>query len=454
MNTCHIPAQTLRISSKTIDTIPGDKSISHRCVILGSLTKQTLIFPGFLQSEDCLNTVKIFQEMGVPIQIDHRGVTVNGVGLHGLKPPKDTLDVGNSGTGIRLIAGVLSGQPFDTTITGDESIQKRPMGRIVSPLCLMGAEIACVEGEGAAESAKPRLFPPLNIKGGSKIKGIDYLMPMASAQVKSAILLAGLFGTEKVSVTVPGVCRDHTERMLTAFGVDIDRDVLSDGLSTTTHLIPNGADLKTEDTTLRVPGDFSSAMFLMVLGLLLPESELEITHIGLNPTRDASIQILKEMGAMIEVSNEMDSMEPYGDIKVESSYLRNMPVNPVMNPIVIDEFPVLAVAAAFGSGTFTVESAGELRVKESDRIKGIVQLMDVMGVSVTETANGFSITGSTPIKSFTYDSQGDHRLAMSAIVAALASGVEATITNCDCIKTSFPNFFEILEELGAKFSAV
>lgn len=424
------------LKSAIIDSLPGDKSISHRAIILGALSTTPSRFTGFLTAEDCLNTMAIFQQLGVPIHRIDDQVMITGVGLNGLNASDSVLDTGNSGTGIRLITGVLAGQPFSSTITGDESIQRRPMRRIIDPLSLMGAKIT-----GENRDGRPDIFPPLTICGGHALHGINYRLPVASAQVKSAILLASLFATGPTCIHEPELCRDHSERMMAGFGANITRD----GEFIT--LVPGMLENPNPDQPIRIPSDFSSAAFFMVLGACAVP--LTLTGVGLNPTRDALLNILLRMGAKITVEDRQgDDFEAYGTLRIEPSEMVNVDVLPHEIPFVIDEIPILAVAALFAKGTLRVRNAAELRVKESDRIAAIVRIVTEMGGRVTEFEDGLEIAGPVTIQPFTVSSGGDHRIAMSAIIASVASGVSATIRECNCINTSFPNFFEILEALG------
>ncbi len=422
--------------SHIIDTIPGDKSISHRAIIIASLAKNTTTFNGFLFSEDCLNTLKIFQQLGVTIVVDStkKTVTVHGVGMHGLKPTETFLDVGNSGTGIRLITGILAAQNFESVITGDSSIQKRPMKRIVDPLKRMGA---IIDGQQTND-----IYPPLTISPSHVLKGITYTMPIASAQVKSCLLFAGLFLKEPTTVIQPDFCRDHTEIMLKAFQAT---------LTTDTHRITiEQSELANPfSDPITIPADFSSAAFFIVLGLIHPNLSLTLKQIGMNPTRSKLIEVLQAMGGNIIVSNHKMEIEPYADITVSSSKLANISIDESVIPIIIDEIPILAVAGMFASGTMILSQAKELRFKESDRITQIIKLVQAFNGSIIEHDDGFELTGGFNIKSSPkIDTAFDHRIAMSAIIAALAANVTISLDTKDSIKTSFPNFFDIIESLG------
>ena len=433
------PSASLR--SAHIRNLPGDKSISHRAIILGALASNSSIFTRFLTAEDCLNTLAIFQALGVPIHRDGDTVTVSGVGLHGLKPPSHGLDTGNSGTGIRLITGVLAGQSFDSTITGDASIQRRPMRRIVDPLTLMGARIS-----GRTINGKSDIYPALSIKG-CQLSGIRYRLPVASAQVKSAVLLAGLFANSPTIVEEPEPCRDHSERMLSGFGAAIHRD------GHAIHLAPGPLVNPNPDRPISIPSDFSSAAFFMVLGACgVP---VTLTNVGLNATRDSLLHVLVRMGADIEVLDRQgDDFEPYGTIVIRPSDMSNVDVFEDEIPFIIDEIPILAVAALFSKGTLRVRNATELRVKESDRIAAIGRFVSAMGGQITEFDDGFELSGPVKIQPFEVDSGGDHRIAMSSLIAAVCANVSATVRNCECINPSFPNFFELLEQIGAQWGGI
>ena len=443
---CHIPKTTLSTrTSSTISTIPGDKSLSHRAVILGSLAEGMSSFSGFLTAEDCLNTLHVFNALGIQSEQEGSSLTLHGKGLSGLRAPinEALLDVGNSGTGIRLITGVLAAQAFDTAITGDASIQKRPMKRIITPLSLMGARIT-----GQTLPGKTDIYPPLQIHG-SALNAITYTLPVASAQVKSAILLASLFVQDITTVIEPEATRDHTERMLQGYGADIRREGTAIMCSGQKPLVaPLGR-------TIQIPADISSAAFFIVLGLITPHEGLHLTHIGINPTRDALLGVLKAMGARIDIQTIAgEDFEPHATISVYPSEMTNIDLDPAVIPFLIDEIPILAVAAMFAKGRLRVTGAKELRVKESDRIAGIARIAAAVGITITETEDGFSLTGRPSGESFTLDSHGDHRIAMSGIVLAYAAEMSATVIGCACIHTSFPNFFEILNTWGLPYLKV
>ena len=433
----------------TIDTIPGDKSISHRAVILGSLSENTSSYSNFLFSEDCLNTFKIFRDLRddpttMSKNEESKTITIKGIGLNGLKQPQSPLDVGNSGTGIRLITGILASQPFDSEITGDLSIQKRPMKRIIDPLTKMGCSIS-----GQSSPTSTDLYPPLKIKG--RVSGTialkDYTMPIASAQVKSAILFASLFSRETTTLIEKKPSRNHTEIMLKAFGADISihgNTITCSGKNRLTA--PTQA---AGSNRLTIPSDFSSAAFFMVLGLIRPNTKITLKNIGLNKTRSSLIDVLKKMGGNINITeNKENNIEPFGDIIVTTSTLKNITIDPDIIPYIIDEIPILSVASLFSKGVLKITRAEELRVKESDRIKSTVAMISAMGGTITEYEDGFELIGKKGCNStFEIDSFGDHRIAMSAYIAAVAGHTSnTTIHNIDCINTSFPNFMPILNQ--------
>ncbi len=411
--------------------VPGDKSISHRAVMLGALAKGATTIEGFLPSADCLATVECCQKLGIDILVDGTRVTVKGKGLKGLKQTKELLDVGNSGTTIRLMSGILSGQPFLTRITGDESIQKRPMLRVVGPLREMGANIV-------GHAHKGNVYAPLEIHGG-KLSPIEYKLPVASAQVKSAILLAGLFAAGQTSVIEKNKARDHTERMLEHFGSEIqlmNNEIRVKGLK------------EFRGTTVDIPGDISSAAFFMVAAAIMPESELLIRNVGVNPTRTGIIEVLHRMGAEMEVNDEqIISEEPRANILIKTSKLKGIKIDGSIIPRIIDEIPIIAVAATQAQGKTEIRGAKELRVKESDRLATVSAELKKMGAHVKELEDGLIIEGPTALKGTTIESHGDHRIAMSAAIAALVADGETKINNIDCIETSFPGFAQLLEQL-------
>ena len=437
---CIISPSTVVPNTVILD-LPGDKSISHRAIILGSISETPSIFTHFLTAEDCLNTLTIFRKLGVPIDREGQTVRIHGVGRRGLKAPSETLDTGNSGTGIRLITGVLAAQTFDTRITGDASIQRRPMRRIIDPLQKMGAAIT-----GKSLPGKTDIFPPLQIQG-RQLTGIRYRLPVASAQVKSAVLLAGLFADGSTIVEEPEACRDHTERLLLGFGAQLER--IESGEGTEWQLTPSDIANPTPDIPVRIPADFSSAAFFLVLGALA--GPITVSAVGLNPTRSTLLDVLSRMGADIAVTDVGgESFEPYGTLTLSPSSLANTEVSGAEIPFLIDEIPILAVAGLFASGKLIVRDAAELRVKESDRIESIVRMVTAMGGEIEAYDDGFVLTGGARIQPFEVDSHGDHRIAMSAIIAAMVAGVDAKVHNVDCINTSFPNFMDIVARCGAE----
>lgn len=412
-------------------TVPGDKSISHRSIMLGSLAKGTTEVIGFLQGADCLSSISCFQKMGIEIENDTENnvVHIHGNGLHGLKAPSSTLDVGNSGTTTRLMSGILAAQPFSSTIDGDSSIRKRPMGRIMTPLSEMGARFESLATEKCA---------PFRITGGN-LKGIHYQSPVASAQVKSAILLAGLFAEGTTSVTEPYLSRNHTELMFESFGIDIKS-------KETTATVTPATELTARKIT--VPGDISSAAYFIAAGLITPNSEITIKNVGINPTRDGILTVCRNMGADIQLSNVRDDIgEPVADITVSSTTLHGCTIEGDIIPKLIDEIPIIAIMAAFAKGTTTIKDAQELKVKESNRIDVMVNNLSAMGVDIEGTDDGMIIHGGKPLHGATIDSKLDHRIAMSfAIAGALAEG-NTEILGAECVNISYPTFYSDLEKL-------
>jgi 3-phosphoshikimate 1-carboxyvinyltransferase len=410
-------------------SVPGDKSISHRSIMFGSLARGTTVVRGFLRGEDTISTLKAFRSMGVNACDDGEVIRIQGAGLHGLKEPVDVLDCGNSGTSMRLLTGMLAGQDFFSVLSGDQYLRNRPMGRVIEPLAGMGATIFGRAGGTRA---------PLAIQG-APLKGISFTSPVASAQVKSAILLAGLYADGETRVMEPSLSRDHSERMLRYFGADIEP-------------LPNGARVRggriLEGQEVLVPGDISSAAFFIVAALLVPDSELLITGVGMNPTRTGIIDILQRMGASIEQMNVREtSGEPVADLLVRSSSLRGIDIGGELVPRAIDEFPIIFVAAACAEGKTVLRDARELRVKETDRIAAMAANLSKAGVTVVETEDGMEITGGDRLLGCTVDSFGDHRIAMSMIMAGLVAKGETTVTDVGCISTSFPSFIDLLERV-------
>lgn len=412
--------------------VPGDKSISHRSIMLGSLAEGTTHVEGFLEGEDALATLQAFRDMGVVIEGPHHGrVTIHGVGLHGLKAPAGPLYMGNSGTSMRLLSGLLAAQPFDTTLTGDASLSKRPMNRVAKPLREMGAVI---------ETA-PEGRPPLMIKGGQRLTGMDYEMPMASAQVKSCLLLAGLYAAGCTSVTEPAPTRDHTERMLRGFGYPVTVDG-------STASVESGHKLTA--THIEVPADISSAAFFLVAGSIAEDSELVLEHVGINPTRTGVIDILKLMGGDITLENQREvGGETVADIRVRSAKLKGIDIPEDLVPLAIDEFPVLFVAASVAEGRTVLRGAEELRVKESDRIQVMADGLIALGVKAEPTPDGIIIEGGS-IGGGEVWAHGDHRIAMSFSVASLRATAPIRIHDCANVATSFPNFLALSAQVGIR----
>ncbi|MGI9276978.1 MAG: bifunctional prephenate dehydrogenase/3-phosphoshikimate 1-carboxyvinyltransferase [Endozoicomonas sp.] len=415
--------------------VPGDKSISHRSIMLGALAEGQTVVDGFLEGEDALATLQAFRDMGVVIEGPHEGrVTIHGVGMHGLKPPPGPLYVGNAGTAMRLMAGLMSAQDFDVTLTGDASLSGRPMNRVVTPLREMGAQIDTAEGGR----------PPLVIRGKASLRGIDYKLPMASAQVQSCLLLAGLYAKGETATDAPGVVRDHTNRMLEGFGyaVSVDGSRVS---------VQGGGKLTA--TAIDVPADISSAAFFMVAASIAEGSELLLTHVGINPTRTGVIDILRLMGADITLENEsVAGGEPVADIRIRHARLKGIEIPRELVPLAIDEFPVLFVAAVCAEGETVLRGAEELRVKESDRIQAMADGFAALGVNAEPLPDGIRISGGQTFKSGVVDSHGDHRIAMAFVVASLISGGEIRILNCANVATSFPNFDRLAQKSGLALS--
>ena len=420
--------------------VPGDKSISHRSIMFGSLAEGSSHISGFLEGEDSLNTLRAFQAMGVNIETPGNGkVNIQGVGMFGLKPPEHRLDLGNSGTSMRLLAGLLAGQKFDVELSGDNSLSKRPMKRVTDPLSEMGAKIDTAEGGK----------PPLKISGNQSLSGFNYQMPMASAQVKSCCLLAGLYAQGKTCVTEPAVTRDHTERMLKAFGCEVD---VVDNVNGATVCITGPAKLTATD--IDVPADISSAAFFMVGASIAAGSDIVLLHVGINPTRTGVVEILKRMGADITCSNHQEiGGEPVVDIRVKSAPLKGIHIPESLVPLAIDEFPVLFVAAACAEGQTVVTGAEELRVKESDRIQVMADGLQALGISVQPTDDGIIIQGGE-IGSGTVHSHDDHRIAMAFAMAALNSSGDIHIEDCDNVATSFPGFAELAASCGLSIQVI
>ena len=422
------------VHSATV-SVPGDKSISHRALMLGSIAEGETHVSGFLTGEDCLATLAAMSAMGVGIERDaETRVTIKGAGLFGLRPPAAALDMGNSGTAMRLMAGLLAGQPFDSTLVGDASLTGRPMGRVIRPLREMGASIDSNDGR-----------PPLKIRGTRKLRGIHYEMPVASAQVKSAVLLAGLYADGETSVTEPAVTRDHTERMLASMGVDVGR---GDGRVT----LRGGRELV--GGTIEVPADLSSAAFVILGAILGEDCELLIESVGVNPTRTGVIDILVSMGADIALENpRMLGGEPVADLRVRSSSLHGRDVDPALVSLAIDEFPVLFVAAAAAAGKTTFSGIGELRVKESDRIAAMASGLQALGIRVDESPDGAVVHGGA-FTGGSVESYGDHRIAMALAIAGSAAKEPVVVRDVAAVDTSFPGFAACMASVGLDIEVI
>jgi 3-phosphoshikimate 1-carboxyvinyltransferase len=416
--------------------VPGDKSISHRSIMLGSLAEGETRISGFLEGEDSLATLAAFRAMGVDIEGPHSGkVRIQGVGLHGLVAPAAALYLGNSGTSMRLMSGLLAGQSFDTTLTGDASLSGRPMRRVVQPLTTMGAHI----------DATPDGTAPLQIHGGVRLSGIDYDMPVASAQVKSSVLLAGLYATGTTCVREPAPTRDHTERMLAGMGYPVRRE-------TGRVCLEGGHTLHGID--IDIPADISSAAFFLVGASIAPGSDLVLEHVGMNPTRTGVIDILRHMGAVIEIHNAREvGGEPVADLRVCSAPLHGISIPPELVPLAIDEFPVIFIAAACAQGRTILTGAGELRVKESDRIQVMADGLNALGIHAVATQDGMQIDGGA-LKGGCVDSHGDHRIAMAFTMAALQARDAIEIRDCANVNTSFPDFIAQARQAGVSVETI
>ncbi len=413
--------------------VPGDKSMSHRSIMLGSIAEGTTEVKGFLNGEDCLATMNAFRAMGV--NIEEKSATelsIHGVGMKGLKAPKSDLDMGNSGTAMRLMTGLLSGQSFDSVLIGDKSLSTRPMNRIIKPLKNMGGGFETEEGGR----------PPLKIKGRNQLKGFHYEMPIASAQVKSAVLLAGLYADGETSVTEPGITRDHSERMLRGFGYEVK----TSGDKGQNISLQGGGKLTASN--IDVPADISSAAFFMVGASIAKDSDLTLEHVGINPTRTGVIDILKLMGADIRLENEQEvGGEPVADIRIRSAQLKGINIPEELVPLAIDEFPVIFIAAACAEGETVLTGAEELRVKESDRIQVMADGLNNCGIDAQATADGIIIKAGQ-LTAGTVDSHGDHRIAMAFAIAGLCANGEIIINDCANVNTSFPDFIALSASVG------
>ncbi len=410
-------------------TVPGDKSISHRAIMLGAIAEGETNVSGFLQGEDTLATMQAFQQMGVSIERSGSNIRIIGVGLGGLKAPGKPLDLGNSGTSVRLLAGLLAGQRFDVDLTGDESLRKRPMRRVIDPLMQMNASISCTD-DGTL---------PVHITGGQQLHGIEYDMPVASAQLKSCLLLAGLYASGTTIVIECKPTRDHTERMLTAFGCPVDKQGQRISIQSSNKLVGND---------VHVPADFSSAAFFIVAAAIVPGSDIVIKNVGVNPTRHAMLDILKLMGAKIDLLNQREQTgEPVADIHVEYSQLNGITIPEALVPIAIDEFPIIFIAAAAAKGVTKLSGAAELRVKESDRIESMLAGLLALGIKAEALGDGMIIEGGKfsggEVNSFT-----DHRIAMAFSVAGMLATDTVTVNDCTNVATSFPGFFDTARQIG------
>lgn len=434
-------------------TVPGDKSISHRAIMFGSIADGITEVTNFLQGADCLSSIRCFRQLGIDIfhNSDNGSVLIHGNGLHGLQKPSNILDAGNSGTTIRLISGILSGQDFEVTLTGDESIQRRPMGRIMTPLKMMGADINSIRENDCApllinsltndfqkKHTAAQYFPYIS-RQNSRLTGIHYNSPVASAQVKSSILLAGLYADGETSVTEPSLSRNHTELMLSAFGAVIRSQ------GNTATILPEP---RLMGTKISVPGDISSAAYFIAAGLIVPNSEILIKNVGINPTRDGILKVCMQMGANITLENVIhQGGEPTADIVVRHSELHGTEIGGSIIPTLIDEIPIIAVLACFAKGQTIIKDAAELKVKESNRIDVMVENLSRMGADITATADGMIISGGKALHGATIESKSDHRIAMSFAIASLLAVGETVINDAECVDISYPCFYEDLNSL-------
>ncbi|HSD28665.1 MAG TPA: 3-phosphoshikimate 1-carboxyvinyltransferase [Vicinamibacteria bacterium] len=409
-------------------TLPGDKSISHRAALLGAMAEGPTLIRNYSSAADCTSTLSCLRDLGVGVTRQAGAVAIDGRGLEAWRPPSAVLDAENSGSTIRMLAGALAGRPFRSVLTGDESLRHRPVERVAVPLRSMGATVLTTDGR-----------PPITIDGG-RLRAVAYDLPVASAQVKTAVLLAGLQADGRTTVREPAPSRDHTERMLPAFGVRVDRD----GLAAT---VEGGARL--HGTEIAVPGDASSAAFLVVAALVVPDSEVRIDGVLLSPTRTAFLDVLRAMGGRVEARLEATEPEPVGSIVASSSSLTGTTVDPALVPSLIDEVPALAAAAVFGRGEFRVAGASELRVKESDRIAALAEGLAALGARVRELPDGLVVEGGAPLRGSRVRSHGDHRIAMALSVAALAAEGATEVEGAECVAVSFPGFYTLLERARA-----
>lgn len=415
-------------------SVPGDKSISHRCIMFGSIANGTTEIHNFLKGADCLATIRCFQSMGINIEETDHTITVHGKGLHGLSAPLNILDVGNSGTTTRLLSGILAGQKFESKLSGDESLNSRPMKRIIEPLTMMGANISSILRNGCA---------PLYIAPGN-LHGIHYDSPVSSAQVKSCILLAGLYAEGETSVTEPSLSRNHTELMLKEFGADIRTLHSLSGTEATAYIKPYP---KLYGQKIVVPGDISSAAYFIAAGLIVPDSEILIEHVGINPTRSGILKVCEDMGGDITLLNERcEAGEKIADILVRTSSLHGITIESDTIPTLIDEIPIIAVMAAVADGTTVIKDAAELKVKETDRIETVTDNLKAMGCNVTPTEDGMIITGGT-LHGASIHTLLDHRIAMAFSIAALVADGTTKILDSKCVDVSYPTFYDTFEQL-------
>ena len=414
--------------------VPGDKSISHRCIMFGSIADGITEVRNFLEGADCLATIRCFRSLGIEIEEKDASVIVHGKGLHGLSAPDSILDAGNSGTTTRLLSGILAGQPFESRLSGDESLNSRPMKRIIDPLTQMGARISSIPGNGCA---------PLHI-APSSLHGIHYDSPVASAQVKSCILLAGLYAEGETSVTEPSLSRNHTELMLREFGADIRTTHALNSTEATASIRPCG---RLFGQKITVPGDISSAAYFIAAGLIVPDSEILIENVGINPTRAGILKVCEDMGGNITLLNERtEGGEKIADILVKTSSLHGITIEGDIIPTLIDEIPVIAVMAAAAEGTTIIKNAEELKVKETDRIETVTDNLKAMGCNVTPTADGMIITGGK-LKGASIHTLLDHRIAMAFSIAALVAEGNTKILDSKCVDVSYPTFYDTFEQL-------
>ncbi|NLJ96808.1 MAG: 3-phosphoshikimate 1-carboxyvinyltransferase [Clostridiales bacterium] len=437
-------------------TIPGDKSISHRAIMLGALAKGRTEVNNFLMGDDCLSTISCFKKLGISIDVDivKQKVIIQGEGLDGLKCPDSILDVGNSGTTIRLLSGILCGQSFPSTITGDSSIQKRPMGRIIDPLVMMGADIRSIANNDCAplqinstctlKTNNTSIQRDYQIDDTGKLKGIHYHSPVASAQVKSCVLLAGLYADGETQVTEPALSRNHTELMLSEFGAKISR------FENTIRLEPRPF---LTARNINIPGDISSAAYFIVAALIIPNSELLIKNVGINPTRDGILKVCHMMGADITLENiKYNGGEQSADILIRHSNLKGIEISGKIIPTLIDEIPIIAVLSCFAEGKTIIRDAEELKVKESNRIEEIVRNLSNMGADIIATDDGMIINGGRPLHGTVIDSKMDHRIAMAFTIAAMASHGSTTILNPECVNISYPYFYDVAKTVSDRYS--